>query len=83
MTACAQCTYASSSATNVSAPFRLATDPLTRNVSPTPGRRKTNDTGPCASPSDNVNDIRVGECTRTNPRVPPMNVVRLTPSESR
>ncbi len=83
MTACAQCTKASVTSTNVSAPFRSATEPLTRNVSPTPGRRKTNDTGPCASPSGRVNEIRVGECGRTNPGVPPMNVVRPTPSASR
>jgi hypothetical protein len=81
MTACAQCTYASWTSTNVSVPVLLVTEPLTRNVSPTPGNRKTNDTGPCASGL--VNDIRVGEWMRTKPGVPPMNVVRLTPLASR
>ena len=70
--------------TVVSAPLRAATEPLTRRISPTPGRRKKNETGPCGSPgSGRENEIRVGEWTRANPGVPPMKVVLLVPSASR
>lgn len=83
-TACAQCTNASATSTVTSAPFRAATEPLTRRISPTPGRRKKNETGPCGSPGPGRrNEIRVGEWTRANPGTPPMKVVLLVPSGAR
>ncbi len=69
--------------TVVSAPLRSATEPLTRRISPTPGRRKKKETGPRGAPgSDRANEIRVGEWTRANPGVPPMKVVLPVPFPS-
>lgn len=66
--------------TVVSARLRAATEPLTRRISPTPGRRKNSETGPRGSPgSGRVKVIRVGEWTRVKPGVPPMKVVLLVP----
>ncbi|MFY1652560.1 hypothetical protein ACN27J_16885 [Solwaraspora sp. WMMB762] len=57
---------------------------MTRRISPTPGSRKKNETGPYGSPgSARANEIRVGEWTRVNPGVPPMKVVLLVPLVSR